>query len=204
MAKPAGLMVVLPESTESFLGGLGVTSLYGVGPKTAKTLESMGIRTIAELARTDIDRLEDSFGRKLATYLRDAANGTDTEPVKENQAPTQFSRIITLKNDTTDPEEVMNELVAAHEELGKRLALQNVSFRTLSAITILTDLSTKTKSKTFETPVNDLAAMKNTLLELFSQLSETTDREFRRVGIRVSDLSTNQDQKSIADFLQPP
>ncbi len=203
-AKPGGLVIILPESTESILGGLEVTKLYGVGPKTTQLLEGLGIRMVAELARVDISRLEEAFGKKTAVYLHDAANGTDQDPVRADQAPTQFSRIITLKNNTTDPEEVIEQLAYARGDLRNRLLSEKISFRTLSAITILADLSTKTRSKTFETPVGDMDSVAGALLDLFSQLSETTDKEFRRAGIRVSDLSGNQDQKSLADYFQEP
>ena len=202
-AKPGGLMVVLPDSTESFMGKMNVEKLYGVGPKTAETLGSLGIRRVAELAHADAATLEDAFGRKFAAYLHAAANGDDSDPVRESQAPNQFSRIITLKADTTDPEEVMAQLTSAEEDLRSRLVSQNISFRTLSAIAVLTDLSTKTRNKTFETPIKDLSSVRNSALELFAQLSDSTDREFRRVGIRVSDLTGNQDQKSLSEFLQP-
>ena len=203
-AKPGGLVVVLPESTTSFLGSLDVARLYGVGPKTTKTLEGLGIRTIAELARTEVARLEGPFGRKLALYLRNAASGDDSDPVRENQEPLQFSRIITLKDDTTDPAEAMRQLTEAAEDLRSRLASRNMSFRTISAIAILTDLSTKTRSKTFEVPVSDLSTAKRILTCLFSQLSDSTSRDFRRVGIRVSDLSPNPGQRSLAEYLEAP
>jgi DNA polymerase IV (DinB-like DNA polymerase) len=203
-AKPAGLAVIPPEATESFLGRLEVTKLYGVGPKTAAALEGLGIRTVAQLARADVSGLEDAFGRRLGIYLHNAANGTDDDPVKQSQAPAQFSRIITLKNDTTDPEEVIEQLTSARADLDSKLANQKTSFRTISAIVILTDLSTKTRSKTFETPMKSLFGAGDTLLDLFSQLSESTDREFRRVGIRLSDLSTNENQSSLAEFLKSP
>jgi DNA polymerase IV (DinB-like DNA polymerase) len=202
-AKPGGLVVVLPDSTESFLGKMDVTRLYGVGPKTTDTLRSLGIRTVAELARANTVALEVAFGRKLAAYLHAAANGTDSDSVRENQAPSQFSRIITLGDDTTDPEEVMAQLTSAEDDLRNKLVSRNTSFRTLSAIAILTDFSTKTRSKTFEMPVKDLSSVRNSTLELFAQLSDSADREFRRVGIRVSDLTGNQNQKSLSEFLQP-
>jgi len=203
-AKPGGLMVVSPDSTMAFMGSLNVGNLYGVGPKTVKTLEGLGIGTIAELARADVSLLQDYFGRKLALYLHAAANGEDDDPVEERQEPTQFSRIITLKSDTTDAEEAMNQLTEAADDLRSRLISRKTSFRTLSAIAILTDLSTKTRSKTFETPIWDLSIVKNALADLFSQLSDSADREFRRVGIRLSDLSANSDQKSLAEYVGEP
>jgi DNA polymerase IV (archaeal DinB-like DNA polymerase) len=201
-SKPDGLLVVSPESTESFLSNMDLTRLYGVGPKTAKMLETLGIKTISELSRSDISSLVDTFGRKLAVYLHAAANGLDDDQVRENHSPSQFSRLITLKHDTTDPEGVMTEIAGAFGDLSTKLGSQNVSFKTLTAIAILTDLSTKTRSRTFETPIADLSSVRDALQDLFSQLSETVDKEFRRVGVRISDLTPNQNQKSLAEFFQ--
>jgi DNA polymerase IV (DinB-like DNA polymerase) len=201
-AKPGGLIVVPSEETEVFMKDTEVIKLYGVGPKTAETLDRMQIRTIGELARSDVTRLEDTLGRKLAVYLHAASNGIDGDPVLPEQEPTQYSRIITLKDDTTDAEEVMSQLSGACDSLRGKLATAKKSFRTITAIAILTDLSTKTRSRTFQTPVSDISSVKKTTLELFEQLSETADKGFRRVGIRVSDLVGNQDQQSLSGYLR--
>src|SRR5205814_9412179 len=51
-AKPDGMLVVRPEELETFLHPLPVHALWGVGDKTAEVLGRLGIRTVAELART--------------------------------------------------------------------------------------------------------------------------------------------------------
>jgi DNA polymerase IV (DinB-like DNA polymerase) len=202
-AKPGGLMTVLPESTEAFLGPLLVTRLYGVGPKTAAVLDEIGVKTVEELSRTDPALLERRFGRKLGSYLLAAASGTDADPVLANLEPTQFSRIVTLKHDTRDVREVLGQLAEGMTSLQTKLVSSGKSFRTISAIGILTDLSTRTKSKTFETPIKDPALIKEIAPALFSELVESTGKDLRRVGVRVSELSDSMDQRSLSEFLQP-
>lgn len=202
-AKPGGIVIVPPGSTADFMRDLPVADLYGIGPKSAEALRGLGIRTVDELARSQPPTLEKTFGRKFAVYLHDAANGADSEPVTENQGPRQLMRIITLKQNTADAEDSMAQLAEAAADLRRRLKSQNLSFRTVTAIAILTDLSTKTRSKTFETHIDDLSTVENDILGLFEDLSGSVDREFRRVGIRVSDLKGNQDQSSLSEFLQP-
>ena len=203
MAKPGGLKVVLPAETESFLAPLPVGALYGVGPKTNATLEEAHITTVGALAGADIGEIESKLGRKLAAYLVAAARGEDPDPVRGDLEPTQFSRIVTLKHDTTDPEEVITQLSEGVKHIQDKLTSSGKSFKTLTAIAILTDLSTKTRSKTFEIPVRGEDIIAENAVELFDELSSTTDREFRRVGIRVSAFSDEKDQKSLADFLRP-
>jgi nucleotidyltransferase/DNA polymerase involved in DNA repair len=202
-AKPGGLMTVLPDSTGAFLGPLPVTKLYGVGPKTAAVLGEIGVRTVEELSRTDPTLLERRFGRKLGSHLLTAASGTDTDPVLANLEPTQFSRIVTLRRDTRDAAEALGQLANGLASIQGKLMESGKSFRTISAIGILTDLSAKTKSKTFDIPVKDPSLIRENALGLLSDLVESTDKDLRRVGVRVSELSDSMDQRSLSEFLGP-
>lgn len=199
--KPNGLTIVPPESTASFLNPLPVIKLYGVGPKTAKVLEGLGITTIEELSKSSIHPLADRLGRKLAQYLSAASRGQDDDPVSPNQEPTQLSRIITLKHDTRNPDVALEQLLEALADLSRKLGSRGISFRTVTAIAILTDLSTKTKGRTFEGPVSDFATTKEATRALLEELARTAGKEFRRVGVRLSDLSSAKDQTSLTQFL---
>lgn len=200
--KPDGLTVVAPAATSSFLGPLPVTKLYGVGPKAAEALAALGVKTVGELWRIPAQDLEAKFGRKQAAYLLAAATGSDDEPVSPRGEPTQLSRIITLKQNTRDAEVAFEQLTAAIEDVHRRLGSRGASFRTISAIAILTDLTVKTKSKTFEAPLSDLTAMRTATLDLLKELSGTVGKEFRRVGVRVSDLVSSESQTSLSQFTQ--
>jgi len=203
IAKPAGLKVIKPETTIAFLSPLQVTKLYGVGPKTASTLGEMGIKTVGDLARTDSSALDSRFGRRFEAYLLAAAKGEDDDPVLAGLEPTQFSRIVTLKRDTRDPREAFEQLAAGIEYVHGKVVSSGKSFRTVTVIGILSDLSTKTKGKTFETPVNDVATLKESTFDLFDELSRAVGKDFRRVGLRVSGLTNVEDQTSLSEFLRP-
>jgi nucleotidyltransferase/DNA polymerase involved in DNA repair len=116
--------------------------------------------------------------------------------------PTQFSRIVTLKYDTRDVKEALDQLEQGLESVQKRLANSRKSFRTVAAIGILADMSTKTKSKTFDIPVKDPALVRECTRTLLNGLLESTDKYLRRVGIRVSELSDAQDQSSLSQYLE--
>lgn len=203
MAKPGGLMVVAPEKTEAFLSPLPASKLYGVGPKTSATLEEMGIRTVGDLSRASPSDLEGRFGMKFCGYLLAAATGTDSDAVVAGLEPTQFSRIVTLKRDTRDPREAYDQLSEGIGYVHAKLLASSKSARTVTAIAILTDLSTRTKSKTFETPLDDLAIIKETAIALFEGLSRSVGKDFRRVGLRVSGLEKTMDQTSLSEFVRP-
>ena len=83
MQKPDGLTLVKPEEVQIFLSPLPVRRLVGVGRKTEKKLETSGVRTVGQLARFDVQRPIELFGRKLGTYFQNASLGIDDEPVQE-------------------------------------------------------------------------------------------------------------------------
>ena len=201
MSKPNGLTVITPERVAEVLGPLPVGKLYGVGPKTSVSLEEIGIRTVADLAGADPAHLERRFGRKFGAYLLAAATGTDDAPVVGGLEPTQFSRIVTLKKDTKDPYEVISQLTSGINAIEGKLTSSKLSFRTLSAVGILTDLSTRTRSKTFEAPVAGASILRNEASQLFEELAGSVNRDFRRAGIRVSALAHIEDQSSLSEFL---
>jgi DNA polymerase IV (archaeal DinB-like DNA polymerase) len=201
MAKPAGLTVILPEATDMTLAPLSVAKLYGIGPKTTSALDVLGIWTVGQLAKADPIDLEHRLGRSLGAYLHAAATGTDSDPVRPDLAPTQYSRIVTLKTDTRDPAAVMDQLTEGIGHVHRKLAGSNQSFKTVAAIAILTDLTVRTKSKTFEKPVNELEVLRDNVRALFEELSGSIHKDFRRVGIRVSGLVGTEDQKSLSEFL---
>jgi len=197
--KPDGLTVVREGDVAGFLSEMPADRIYGVGPKTAKILEEKGITTIAGLSKATADSLSSALGRRLAVYLHNAAQGIDDDPVVDRAEATQLSRMITLKHDTNDVEQITRELSPAVRDLQEKLAAKNLFFRNVSAIGISTDLSLHTKSKTLEAPTNDLGVLETEVEELFEALLLEVG-DLRRAGVRASDLKDMQDQSSLTEF----
>ena len=197
--KPDGLTVVRSGEALAFLSPLSIDKIYGVGPKTAKLLEENGITTVQALASAPIERLEDLLGKKLAVYLRNASNGVDDEPVTEGGGISQLSRMITLKQNTHDLDQIVAELLPALRDLHEKLASKSLFFRNVSAIGILKDLSLHTRSKTFETPTNDYSVLEGEVRELFAVLLPEVG-DLRRAGVRLSELQDMVDQRSLTEF----
>jgi DNA polymerase IV (DinB-like DNA polymerase) len=197
--KPDGLTIVRDERALGFLSPLPIDKIYGVGPKTAKVLEENGIKTIGELASIPTERLEDLFGKKLAVYLHNASNSTDDEQVVDRGGFSQLSRIITLRQDSHDPDQIVGALSPALKDLHERLISENLFFRSVSAVGILKDLSTHTRSKTLETPTNDYPVLEKEVRGLFSALLREVG-DLRRAGVRVSELHDMTNQHSLAEF----
>ena len=199
--KPDGLTLVRPEEVESFLSPLPVRRLVGVGKKTEKKLETLGVRTVGQLARLDVQRLIEVFGRKLGTYFHNASLGIDDEPVQERSEPESVSRISTLKEDTRDLAVILDEAYRLCDEVHSRLFQQGLVYRSVSIYVVAGDLSVHSRSKTFENPTSDPETFRKTVKELYEKFLSESDVEARRVGVKVSNLTKKEElQKQITNF----
>ena len=199
--KPDGLTIALPEETERFLSPLPVNRLVGVGRKTAAKMGELGIKTIGDLARYNVQRLMELFGKNLGVYFHNAANGTDNEPVKQAGEAESISRIATLKVNTRDLEVILEKASQLSEEIHRELAQKGLSFKQVGIIAILTDLSSKSRSQTAEKPAKDLETIKKAARELFEKFLGESELEVRRVGVRVSQFSKEErEQKKLTSF----
>jgi DNA polymerase IV (archaeal DinB-like DNA polymerase) len=197
--KPNGLTIVRDDEALAFLSSMSIDRIYGVGPKTAKLLEENGIKTIPDLASAPTERLEDLFSKKLAVYLHNASNGIDDEPVIDRGGISQLSRMITLKHDTHDLDQIVEELVPALKDINEKLISKNLFFKNVSAIGILKNLSLHTRSKTLETPTNDYSVLEREARELFAVLLREVG-DLRRAGVRTSELQDMVNQQSLTEF----
>src|SRR5262247_855506 len=71
--KPDGLTVIAPERVESFLQGLPVDALWGVGPVTAARLRARGIERLVDVRTANPQALREAVG-SLADWLRQLAS----------------------------------------------------------------------------------------------------------------------------------
>jgi len=200
--KPDGLTIVKPEQVESFLSPLPVSRILGVGRKTRKKMQTLGIRTISDLANYDVQRLIEVFGKKLGTYFHNASIGIDDEPVQERGEVESISRISTLKEDTRDLEAILKKTNQLCDEVHAKLVQQGLSFKSVGTVAVMTDMSIRSRSKTFESPTNELETLKKTVKELFEKFLSESELEARRVGVKVSNFVKEQErQKQITNFI---
>jgi DNA polymerase IV (DinB-like DNA polymerase) len=200
--KPDGLTIVKPEQVESFLSPLPVSRLIGVGRKTKKRMQTLGITTIGDLAKYDVQRLIEVFGKKLGTYFHNASIGVDDEPVQERGEVESISRISTLKEDTRDLKVILEKTNQLCDEVHAKLVQRELSFKSVGIVAVMTDMSVRSRSKTLESPSNELEVFKKTVKELFEKFLNESELEARRAGVKVSNFVKEQErQKQITNFI---
>ncbi len=199
--KPDGLTQVSPSETIKFLHVLPVDRIPGVGKKSKEILKHESAGTIGELASLDISRLKSIFGNKVGEYFKRSSMGIDDEPVKEEE-PKQFSRIMTLKEDSIDFDIISPIIKELCEEVSLTIKNEGFVFRSVGLIVIMDNLKMHSKSKTLNHYSNDAETIFNSVSKLMKvMLNQTKDHKVRRIGVKVYNLDKIQNQKILNGFI---
>ncbi|TBR08324.1 MAG: DNA polymerase IV [Candidatus Nitrosotenuis sp.] len=198
--KPDGLTVIESQKIESFLGPLKVSEIPGIGKVTEEKFHEMKLNTIEELRRVDIFTLNKMFGRKISSYIYNAARGIDDEPVAARQPTIQYSRIITLKEDSKEFGFLANSLEEICTDVHEAAVKNKKMFKSVGIQFVQSDLSSKTKSRMLKNPTFSLDELKKTAHQLLEEALIDQTLNVRRLGVKISELSDLQGQSSLTNF----
>jgi len=193
--KPDGLTVVKEEESEKFLAPLPVRRLLWVGRKTEQKLKVIGITTIDDLARYDPRVLAETFG-VMGTQIYLMAHGIDKGEVEERGEIKSISRDVTFEEDTSNFEFILNTLDGLSEQVHSDALRQNLCFRTVTVKVRYENFETHTHSKTLSLMTNRLQDLKKTTRELMQEYLRL-DRKIRLVGVKVSNFTSTEKQKTL-------
>ncbi len=118
--KPNGLTVITPKESLLFIAALPIEKFFGVGPKTAERMRSLGIFTGADLGKQDKAMLERSFG-KNGLHFWHIAQGIDNREVNPNREYKSISAETTFVSDLETYDEIALELSPLAEHVAKSL-----------------------------------------------------------------------------------
>ncbi|MDD4136859.1 MAG: DNA polymerase IV [Methanoregula sp.] len=183
--KPAGLTIVPPSSLHDFLDPLPVGKIPGVGKKGKALLFEMGIRTVGDLGRHDVQDLIGRFGRG-AIALHQLARGMDASGVVEGQEVKSLSRETTFETDTDDPELIASTIDALTKSVCENLAEERLRCRTITLKIRYQGFITRSKSRSLPHFSRDAATVRSLVHALFGEVYD--GRKVRLLGIRLSSL----------------
>ena len=195
MHKPDGVTFVRPEQVQTFLFPMPVDALLGVGKKTVAKLEKMGVKSVGDLAKVDVQRIVAVFGKVIGVYFHNAANGVDNEPVEEAAEAESIGRMGTLKEDSRDPDFIMQKINQQIDEIHAEFTQKQLGYRLVGITVVMTDLSAKSRSKTLEKTAKDKETIHNAARELLEKYLTETDLAVRRIGVHVSRFSREERQQ---------
>lgn len=187
--KPDGLTLLMPEDLAERYAPLPVQRIHGVGPKSAKRLQRLGINTVAELASFDLDELSTHFGASHSQWLIAAAHGLDDRAVVTSSEPVSFSRETTFERDLhprVDRSLLTQALMRLCERVSADLIKRGYEGRTIGIKLRFDDFRTVTRDATLDLPICQAPAI---LLGVRDCLKRVIlSRRIRLLGVRVSGL----------------
>jgi len=182
--KPDGFRVIQPDEIRDVLDPLPVSKIFGVGERTAKRLEAMGVRTIGELASRERGDVLSEFGASGA-WIHDLAHGLDARRVNPSREEKSHGMERTFAEDLSDPEELRVFLLEFCEEVAFGLREKGLRGKTVTLKARYADFKTVTRSQTLAASTNLGPRIYSVAREL---LSRVPDGSFRLIGVQVSNL----------------
>jgi DNA polymerase IV (DinB-like DNA polymerase) len=186
--KPDGLTVVYPTELKKFLEPLDVGAVAGIGPKTQRALKEMSIDTLGQLAKADVQKLKEQFG-KNGYWMWKVANGTDDEMVAPRADNVSLSTENTLDVYTRDKEKIHGVLDELVDDLFQRVRENGYLFRTVGIKLVRTNFSVETRVTTFGEFRNDSESISSVLGRLLDKFEISENKPpVRKVGLIVTHL----------------
>ena len=197
-SKPNQVHTLFPEEVEKKMWRLPVSELFFVGRATTKKLRTLGIRTIGELAKTDVDILKAHF-KKHGEVIHNFANGHDIDILMpEAPANKGYGNSMTIAFDVEDELTAKMFLLSLSEKVCTRLRKDAVLASVIAVSIQYFDYTSERHQLTLFTATN-------TTTEIYQAASRAFDecwngQPIRHIGIHTSKISDDNSVRQLNLF----
>ena len=143
-----GVYVVEPGHETGFLHVQPVQALWGVGPATLKRLDTLGIRTVGDLAALGVDILCSAVGDAHGRHLHALANGIDDRDVEPERIAKSIGHEETFARDLVTHDALRPHLVRLCDAVARRIRTAGVSAGTVMLKVKFASFESVTRSTT--------------------------------------------------------
>ena len=184
LAKPDGRRIVPPGTEQEFLNPLPVRMIWGIGPKSEAHLAERGIRTIADLARHDPERMREL--RQPAARAR----GIDARDVESHRTAKSVGNEVTFGRDTGNQALVLRYLRQLADHVARRLRARRLVGRTVALKLRYADFRTITRQVTLHRPTDQTRDVFGAVRDLLERVT-SDGRLYRLVGVHVTGIESS-------------
>lgn len=197
--KPNRVHTLFHEEIPTKLWPLPVRDLYFVGDATEKKLQNLGIRTIGELAHTDVRIIKSHF-KKHGELIHSYANGIDDSPVcHETHQYKGYGNSTTISFDVEDAPTAKLIIRSLCETVASRLRKDHKSAGVIVIEIKNQDFVTCSHQRTLLSPTNATDQIYEAASTLFDEIWDGSP--IRLLGVRSTKLTEeNNRQLNLFDY----
>lgn len=190
--KPDAITTMHRNEFKEKVWSLPASDLLYVGKSTAKKLNSIGVKTIGELATMDEKLLVSLLG-KMGSVLWGFANGYDNSPVRKENTHAAIKSVgnsTTTSRDLTTDEDVKIIIYVLSESVAARLRENGFRCRTVEISIRDNELYSFTRQCKVHNATNITEEIAREAYRLFKE-NYNWHKPIRSVGVRGADLVTD-------------
>ena len=198
LSKPDGLLEVAAGKERSFLAPLPIAKLPGIGKKTERKLNGLGINILYELSIMPLGALKSHLGAS-GEVLHRFANGIDDREVEPPATAKSISRETTFGKDTRDRPLLKATLHYLGERVGAELRQKGKRARCITLKLRYADFTTITRRHSLSQSSDSDQTIFDTGLRLLNKALAEERQAVRLIGIGVSNLVEGGRQLEMLD-----
>jgi DNA polymerase-4 len=181
--KPAGIYRITAANWPEIMGSRPVDELWGIGTKTARKLNELGLSTVTDLASADVDVMRERFGPTMGPWYVMLGRGVgSTEIEAEPRVARSRSHQTTFPTDLTERDEIERQLVALAEQVTADAVAEGRSIRRVAITVRYRSFFTRTKITKLAEATQDAPVVARAAVGLLDRFE--LSRPVRLLGVR--------------------
>lgn len=183
--KPNGIKIITPFMVPEILLPLPVKSVHGIGPKSSKKLNNIGVYKIIDLMELSEDFLIELFG-KSGSEVFNRIRGIDYREINTYRERKSLGTETTLGRGTKDKEILISYLENFSLEIADSLKSKKLHSRTISLKIKDSNFIVHSRSKTLSNHINSSREIFEIARSLIDEIQ--LDEDIRLIGLTASNL----------------
>lgn len=196
--KPDMVHTLFPEEIRDKMWTLPVGELFFVGKSTVKKLNMLGIRTIGDLAKTDVEILKAHL-KKHGEVIHSFANGIDTSIISQEEVKNKgYGNSTTIPFDVEDESTAKMILLSLAENVAARLRKDDMMANVVSVGIVNSEFKHSSHQMTLLSPTHSTDEIHKTACTLFDELWDGSP--IRLLGIQTSKVVSDGAERQMNLF----
>lgn len=197
--KPDKIHTLFPSEIEKKMWPLPLTELFFVGRSSARILRNLGLRTIGDIANTNLAFLKSHLGNKHGESIYAFSHGIDNSPVEDSPSAAKgYGNSLTLSQDITDFNDAKEILLLLSESVGSRLRKDNIKASCITVEMRDCDFNNQSHQITLPLPTNTTDVIYHTACNLLQE--SWKGAPLRLLGVRAGKLEEKTEYTQLSLF----